>query len=218
MFMVTAIWLWPRMSMTTRADTPAVSRRAAQVCRKSWDRICRTPARAINRANAVFRLRGSTWRTGGSREDKPRLLPLTVGKLALLLLSAVPIQRLDHDGRHRQDATRTARLGRAEHHTVAANALQCLPHPQLSRVQIDIRPPQAEELPASQTKGQRYDEQGVQPVFLCRRQEQAGLGLGPGVNLLPVRGGCLHNRATLRASSSSRTAWPSIARSTARTC
>jgi hypothetical protein len=110
----------------------------------------------------------------------------------MLLDAAVSLERLDHNGRHRQNPPGAARLGRAKHHAIAANPLQCLPHPQLSRAQVDIRPPQPKEFTTSQTKSQRDDEQGMQPVRSRCCQECAGFGLSPGVDFLAVRGGCLH--------------------------
>ncbi len=58
MFIVTLIWLWPRISMTTRGETPWTSSKVAHECRRSWKRIGLKPARARSRLNdrIAFRL------------------------------------------------------------------------------------------------------------------------------------------------------------------
>ena len=49
---------WPRTSITTRGGTPWASSNDAQVCRRSWNRMRRTPAAAISWSKSRLRLRG----------------------------------------------------------------------------------------------------------------------------------------------------------------
>jgi hypothetical protein len=62
MFIVTAIWLCPRISITTRGATPAAVRRVAHPWRASCSRITRSPAVLATRVNERYRLRGSIGR------------------------------------------------------------------------------------------------------------------------------------------------------------
>ncbi len=57
--MVTAIWAWRRMRMTSRRGASKSTRRVAQVCRPPWTVILRTPALRQRVSQDRLKLRGS---------------------------------------------------------------------------------------------------------------------------------------------------------------
>lgn len=82
--MVMLIWLWPRISISTRGATPAAVSRVAQPCRASWRRMVRRPTEAVSRENERFR--GHAVRAG-ARAPAPMgfLVGLSAAALAVHL-------------------------------------------------------------------------------------------------------------------------------------
>jgi hypothetical protein len=103
------------ISITTRAGTFCASRRDAQVCRRSWKRMRRTPALVISSSKKRFKLRGSI--TVPTVEVKTRPESIHAGakrKCFSSLIRAVASEHPRRGCRKRNRAARFVRLRRTE--------------------------------------------------------------------------------------------------------
>src|SRR5215218_240283 len=129
---------WPRVSITTRGDTPWARSSEAQVCRRSWNRVWRSPAVLSRSVNTRLAFLGSNGvpvdevNTKSSGPIEPPRLAASLAACRWCRFSAA----ICHRGQ-RHSTAGALRLRRHELQS-AIHSLQRLAHAQLATVEIDI--------------------------------------------------------------------------------
>lgn len=206
------IWLWPRISISTRGATPAAVSRVAQPCRAvQTDRAeAGRGGEPGEGAVQVPRLDGAA---GAGGEYEAGRVQLGAPLLCLVgLAEPVPAESGQADQGQRYGADLPGLGGVLVQ--LAADALHLVADADHSVVQVHVRPAQAEDLTAAEAHGDGEDEGRVERIAAGLFEECKRLVQRPGRCLAADDLGDSTSEATLRVTNSSRVAAVRAARST----
>jgi hypothetical protein len=165
------------------------------------------PGTAEESAEAAGEVGGVERATGRGGEDEPAVRPSRPdGSTFLLLALPVILEGVDAFGGEGDAAFGCAGLGVQGGQAAGAGALEGAVDAGGTGVEVEVFPAETEEFAFAESGAQGEFVQCVQPVAAGRLEELPGLGRGEGSEASGARIAVLTFRATLRGSSSSRTA------------